>query len=168
MELDITTDWGKICAYVDKAMRAGIYVSLATVDKDGQPTVMPIGSLVLDENDPAGFYLEKFPKSVAVNAGHNPRICILAEDTKIRHIFKELRGKGYGWLGVKLYGTLGQRHPATEAEKARIRSRLPLSRLPGIDKVLFGGGGEIRDLAFSRAEAITFKLNDDGETYQVM
>ncbi|MDR1712623.1 MAG: hypothetical protein LBR39_00465 [Coriobacteriales bacterium] len=167
MELDVHADWGRICDYVDKAMKAGIYVSLATVDADGMPTVMPIGSLVLDTSEPTGFFLEKFPKSIAANASHNPNFCILAEDTKLSHIIKELRGRGGGLLGVKLFGTFGPRRAASAEEKARIKARLPLGKFVNLDKVLFAEGGEIRELTFSRAEAMSISVDEKAGTYQL-
>jgi len=168
VELDLHSDWHRICAYVDKAMKAGIYVSLATVGQDGAPTVMPIGSLGLDADRPQGFYLEKFPHSVAANVPHNPNFCILAEDTKLGHILRQLRGRGDGLLGVKLYGMFGERRPANEAEKTRIHARLPLSRLPGLDKVLFSADAGIRELTFTSAEAIALEIDRKAGSYRIL
>ncbi|MDR1825055.1 MAG: hypothetical protein LBR27_06960 [Bifidobacteriaceae bacterium] len=162
MKLDLVTDWGKVRAYIRRAMNASFHVAFATVNEAGEPTVTPIGSLVLN-GDPTGLYMERFPRSIPANAEHNRHFCLLAENTRVGAIVKQLRGEG--WFGVKLYGLLGERRPATLAEVKRIQARVPFTKLKRFQQMLFGGTVYVRDLTFTRAEAVVLKV--DKATRQV-
>jgi hypothetical protein len=163
MQLDLAQDWGKVRAYVRRAMSASFYVSFATVNQAGQPTVTPLGSLILND-DPTGLFMERFPRSIPANAEHNRHFSLLAENTKLRAILRQLRGDG--WFGVKLFGELGERRPATAAEIARIQARVPFTKLKRFRRMLFGGTVYVRDLTFTRAEAIILRV--DKATQQVI
>jgi len=166
MRLDITTDWDKIRAYVAKAMDASYHVALATVSPDGEPSVMPIGSLVLNA-DPTRFFMERFPRRLAENAAANPRICLLAENTSLRALVKAAR-RPDAFFGVKLYGDLGDVRPATPDDVRRIKARLPLGKTTAIQRALLSGPVTVRDLTFTGAEALAVAVDRAAHTMTVL
>jgi hypothetical protein len=159
MELDIQNGWPFIRDYFEKAVKASRFVSFATVSESGEPTVTPIGSLLLND-DQTGFYMERCPRSIPANAEHNRQFCVLAENTRLAYLARRLLGEGV--LGIKLYGTLGEKRPASEIEILRIRRRLlfpsfsiPFGPANRIETLLLSGTIFVRDLNFHRAEAVT-------------
>jgi hypothetical protein len=153
MQLDIVTDWKEICNYVDRATKAGIYVGIASVDAAGEPSITPIGSLVLND-DCTGFFLEKFPRRIGKNAEKNTHFCILAENLGKLFLFKAVLTGKFKYLGIKLYGNFGEKTPATEREIALIKKKLPFSKLKRFSHLLFDGTPMIRRLQFTHCEAI--------------
>ena len=75
--MDIRKNWIEIRKHFNKCFRTNFHVSLASVDKEGNPTVTPIGSLFLNNNQ-TGFYFEKFPTKLPENSKDHKNICVLA------------------------------------------------------------------------------------------
>ena len=64
--MDIHSDWNIIRNHFNKSFRTNFHVSIATVDSENNPTVTPIGSLFLNDNQ-TGFYFEKYPSKLPVD-----------------------------------------------------------------------------------------------------
>jgi uncharacterized protein len=75
--MDIQKNWIEIRKHFNKCFKTNFHVSLASVDKQGNPTVTPIGSLFLNSNQ-TGFYFEKFPTKLPENSKDHKNICVLA------------------------------------------------------------------------------------------
>lgn len=154
MEIDIRTDWDKIRRHFNKSFRSNFYISIASVDSENNPTVTPIGSLFLND-DQTGFYFEKYPSKLPIHAKTNPNICALGVNSNtvfwLRSLFK---GKFGVYPAVKLYGQLGERRKATEKETNRLNRRMKnTKRLKG-NKYLWQKMEYVRELTFSKAEKI--------------
>ncbi|MDR1767951.1 MAG: hypothetical protein LBR32_05935 [Propionibacteriaceae bacterium] len=155
MQLDLTRDWPEIASYVDRAIKASKHVCLGTAGPDGRPTVTPIGTLVLN-GDCTGLFLERFPRSLGRDADYNRQVCVLAEVTKLGQLWRQFRRNG--WIGLKLYGELGDRRAAAPDEISRILARLPI-RTPKTQRLLLGESPQVRPLRITRAEAIAAQLD---------
>ena len=75
--MDIKADWHNIRKHFNKSFSQNLFISIASVDSNNKPTVTPIGSLFLNDNQ-TGFYFEKYPTKLPKNAITNPNICALA------------------------------------------------------------------------------------------
>ncbi|HIE41467.1 MAG TPA: pyridoxamine 5'-phosphate oxidase family protein [Candidatus Aenigmarchaeota archaeon] len=129
-------------------------MSIASVDANNHPTVTPIGSLFLNDNQ-TGFYFEKFPSKLPKHAEQNNSICVLGVNSNrwfwIKSLYKVVFKDP---PAIKLYGTLGKRRKATEIETNRLARRMRATkRLEGHD-YLWGEMCYVRDVAFTRVESI--------------
>lgn len=122
--MDIKTDWANIRKHFNKSFKSNFHVSIASVDSDNNPTVTPIGSLFLNDNQ-SGFYFEKYPSKLPIHAKMNPNICALGVNSSTIFWLKSLfKGKFSNYPAIKLYGHLGQRRKATESETNRLNRRM--------------------------------------------
>ncbi len=48
--MDIKTDWSIIRKHFNKSFSQNLFIPIASVDSDNNPTVTPIGSLFLNDN----------------------------------------------------------------------------------------------------------------------
>jgi hypothetical protein len=160
--MDIKTDWQKIRDHFNKSFRSNFYVSIASVDKDNNPTVTPIGSLFLRKNQ-TGFYFEKYPSKLPLHANNNKNICVLAVNSTTLFWMKSLFfGKFKSYPAIKLYGKLGQRREATEIERKRLNSRMKATKVTKGNKYLWGDMKFVRDITFTKAEKINLgKMTKD-------
>ena len=153
-QMDILTDWQAIRNHFIRSFRANFHMSIASVDENGQPTVTPIGSLFLNDNQ-TGFYFEKYPTKLPRHAEVNKNICVLAVDSStlfwLRSLFK---GRFNRYPAVKLYGELGIRREATEKETKRLNRRMRATRGLRGNTYLWGEMDSVREITFSRAEKI--------------
>lgn len=152
--MNIKTDWNSIRMHFSKSFKSSLHVSVASVDVENNPTVTPIGSLFLN-NDQTGFYFEKFPTKLPVNIKSNINICVLGVNSSkwfwVRSLFKE---KFSNTPAIKLYGILGEKRKATEEEnRALVRRMRSTNRLKG-HKYLWGKMDSVREITFSRVEKI--------------
>lgn len=112
--MDIETNWQKIRSHFNKSFSSNFYVSVASVDSENNPTVTPIGSLFLNDNQ-TGFYFEKFPSKLPKHSIYNPKICVLGVNSGrifwVNALFKE---KFSNFPAIKLYGKLGKRRKAND------------------------------------------------------
>lgn len=152
--MDIKENWTEIRKHFNVSFRSNFHVSIASVDDQNMPTVTPIGSLFLND-DQGGFYFEKFPALLPEHAKSNKNICALAVNSGTWFWIKSLLlGKFKSYPGIKLYGQLGERRKATDKEIARLNRRMKASKgLPG-NTFLWGRMEYIREVHFSRVEKI--------------
>jgi len=152
--MDIKNDWNKIRAHFKRSFRSNFYVSIASVAHDNKPTVTPIGSLFLKENQ-KGFYFEKYPSKLPTYAKINNHICVLAVNSNTWFWVKSLfRGSFRNYPAIKLYGKLGERRIATEKEKKRLNRRMATTKGFKGNSYLWGNMEYIREVFFDKAEKI--------------
>ena len=152
--MDIKTNWIEIKAHFNKSFRTNFYVSIASVDKDNNPTVTPIGSLFLNKNR-TGFYFEKYPTKLPVNGQNNPIICVLAVNSNIWFWIKSLFiGKFKKYPAIKLYGRLGEKREATDIEIKRLNNRMKSTKGFKGNSYLWGKMEYVREITFTYAEKI--------------
>ena len=102
--MDIVNDWNKIKKHFNKSFYSNFHVAIASVNKDNKPTVTPIGSLFLYNNQ-TGFYFEKFPAKIPEHSKTNRNICILAVNSNTWFWLTSLfRGKFNSYPAIKMYG----------------------------------------------------------------
>ena len=152
--MDIITDWKIIRRHFNKSFSSNFYVSIASVDSENNPTVTPIGSLFLNDNQ-TGFYFEKFPSKLPKHANSNPKVCLLGVNSGrifwIKALFKE---KFADFPAMKLYGELGERRKATEREVKRLNRRMKATNGLKGNTYLWKKMEFIREIKFTKAEKI--------------
>ncbi|HBH23281.1 MAG TPA: hypothetical protein DDY13_07640 [Cytophagales bacterium] len=152
--MDIYTDWDKIRKHFNKSFSSNFYVSIASDDQDNNPTVTPIGSLFLNDNQ-TGFYFEKFPTKLPEHAKSNPKVCLLGVNSGrlvwIKALFRE---RFSDYPAIKLYGELGARRKATEKDLARLNRRMKITNGLRGNTYLWKKMEFVREIKFTKAEKI--------------
>lgn len=152
--MDITNEWNNIRKHFNICFKLNFHVSVASVDKENKPTVTPIGSLFLND-DQTGFYFEKYPSKLPIHANENPNICVLAVNSSTIFWLKALfRGKFDQYPGLKLYGQLGERRKATDQENSRLKRRMKSTKRLRGNKYLWGDMEMVREINFTKVEKI--------------
>ncbi len=160
--MDIATDWKKIRVHFNKSFSSSLHISIASVDSENNPTVTPIGSLFLNDNQ-TGFYFEKFPSKLPEHAKTNPRVCLLGVNSRrlfwIKALFRE---KFSDYPAIKLYGELGDKRKATEREIGRLNRRMEITKGLKGNTYLWKNMEFVREIRFNKAEKINLgKMTDD-------
>ncbi len=152
--MDIKSDWKSIRIHFSKSFKSCLHVSVASVDAENNPTITPIGSLFLND-DQTGFYFEKFPSKLPKHAEQNKNICVLGVNSNrwlwIKSLFKV---KFNEYPAVKLYGVLGERRKATEKEIKRLDRRMRSTKGLKGNTYLWSDMKYVRDIIFTKAEKI--------------
>ena len=154
MNIDIAENWKEIRAHLRICIKRNMHVTIASVDTHQVPTVTPIGSLFLND-DQTGFYFEKFTTKLPRNSKNNRNICILVVNTGkwfwIKSLFK---GRFDTYPAIKLYGELGEKRDATPKEYRAFQRRVrSTKRLKG-HQYLWTEMAQIREIRFTKAEQI--------------
>ena len=152
--MDLKTDWRKIRSHFNKSFSSNFYVSIASVDSENNPTVTPIGSLFLND-DQTGFYFEKFPSKLPEYVKSNPKVCLLAVNSGrffwIKALFRE---KFTDFPAIKLYGELGEKRKATVKEINRLNRRMKVTNGLKGNTYLWKKMEFVREIRFDKAEKI--------------
>jgi hypothetical protein len=152
--MDIVVDWKAIRNHFKRSFHSNFHFAISSVDEKGMPTVTPIGSLFLNDNQ-TGFYFEKYPAKLPKHAEVNKNICVLAVDSNTLFWLKSLfRGRFTRYPALKLYGELGIRREVTEKETNRLNRRMRATRGLRGNAYLWGEMNSVREITFSRAEKI--------------
>ncbi|MEN8124841.1 MAG: pyridoxamine 5'-phosphate oxidase family protein [Bacteroidota bacterium] len=152
--MNIETEWKKIRKHFNISFRSNFYVSIASVDSENNPTVTPIGSLFLND-DQTGFYFEKYPSKLPIHSKTNRNVCVLAVNSNSLFWLKALyKGKFSNYPALKLYGELGERREATEKEIFRLNRRMKTTKGLKGNKYLWGKMEFIREIQFKKCEMI--------------
>ncbi|MCK5206508.1 MAG: hypothetical protein KAQ79_00760 [Cyclobacteriaceae bacterium] len=152
--MDIKINWKKIKLHFSKSFRSNFYVSIASVDSENNPTVTPIGSLFL-KNNQTGFYFEKYPSKLPIYAKINRKICVMAVNSSMWFWIKSLiKGKFNNYPAIKLYGELGQKREATKIEITRLNRRMKTTKGMKGNTYLWGDMKFVREISFKKAEKI--------------
>ncbi|SNZ01789.1 hypothetical protein [Flagellimonas pacifica] len=152
--MNISTDWNAIRQHFNKSFKSNFHVSIASVDANNNPTVTPIGSLFLND-DQTGFYFEKFPSKLPIHVKNNKNICVLSVNSNrwfwIRALFKE---RFSTTPAIKLYGELGQKRKASKKELARLNRRMKMTKGLKGNTYLWGNMEFVREVSFKSVEKI--------------
>lgn len=152
--MELITEWNKIRKHFNKSFSSNFHVSVASVDLENNPTVTPIGSMFLNDNQ-TGVYFEKFPSKLPKHTKSNPNICILAVNSGrffwIKSLFK---GVFSDYPGIKLYGVLGEKRRATQKEINRLNRRMKITNGLKGNTYLWKKMEYVREINFTRAEKI--------------
>lgn len=154
MEIEVKSDWQAIRKHFNKSFRTNFHFSIASVDENGKPTVTPIGSLFLNDNQ-TGFYFEKYPAKLPLHAEENTNICVLAVNSSTFFWLKSLyKGKFTRYPAIKLYGELGMRREASDSEIKRLNRRMSVTKGLRGNTYLWGEMKYVREVTFNSAEKI--------------
>ena len=152
--MDLKTDWSTIRKHFNKSFSQNLFISIASVDTNNNPTVTPIGSLFLNANQ-TGFYFEKYPTKLPEHAKTNKNICALAVNNSKWFWLKSLyKGKFKTNPAIKLYGTLGERRKATDKELNRLNRRMKVTNGLKGNTYLWKKMEFVRDITFTKVETI--------------
>ena len=156
--MDINADWKHIRKHFNKSFRQNLFIPIGSVDSDNNPTLTPIGSLFLNNNQ-TGFYFEKFPTKLPLHAKSNPNICALAVNSSKWFWLKSIiKGKFKTNPGIKLFGTLGERRKATEKEISRLNRRMKSTKGLRGNIYLWKKMDYVRDITFTKVETINLGI----------
>jgi hypothetical protein len=154
MKLDIIKHWTVIKAHFRRCIKRNMHVAIASVDSENVPTITPIGSLFLNDNQ-TGFYFEKFASKLPKNAKTHRTICILAVNTGKWFWIKALfRGSFTSHPAMKLYGELGVKRDATSHEYRAFQRRVRSTRKLKGHQYLWKDMAQVREIHFTKAEQI--------------
>ena len=152
--MDIISNWSNIRKHFSKSFNTSLHVSIASVDSDHNPTVTPIGSLFLND-DQTGFYFEKYPTKLPEHSNLKKNICVLGVNSSkwfwVKSLFKERFSET---PAIKLYGSLGKKREATDLEIRALRRRMRSTNKLRGHKYLWNDMKTIREISFIRAETI--------------
>ncbi|MGO3181763.1 MAG: pyridoxamine 5'-phosphate oxidase family protein [Aequorivita sp.] len=152
--MDLISDWDKIRKHFNKSFRSNFHISVASVDSENNPTVTPIGSMFLNDNQ-TGFYFEKFPFKLPKHAKENPNVCLLGVNSgRIFWIKSLFKGTFSDYPAIKLYGELGEKRKATEKEIGRLNRRMKATKGLKGNTYMWKNMEYIREIKFTRAEKI--------------
>jgi len=159
--MDIKTDWSIIRKHFNKSFSQYLFIPIASVDPDNNPTITPIGSLFLNDNQ-TGFYFEKYPTKLPTNAKTNQNICALAVNNSKWFWLKSLyKGKFKTNPAIKLYGQLGERRKATDNEISRLNRRMKITNGLKGNTYLWKKMEYVRDITFTKVASINLgKMTD--------
>ncbi len=158
MNINLKENWQRIRIHFRKSFGSNMHVSIASVNESNQPTVTPIGSLFLNNNQ-TGFYFEKFATKLKANSKVNKNICVLAVNSNKWFWLKSLfKMKFVEYPAVKLYGVLGIKREATEKEYNAFQRRIrQTKRLKG-SKYLWQDMSMVREIKFTKGEKINLGI----------
>ncbi|MCG8640235.1 MAG: pyridoxamine 5'-phosphate oxidase family protein [Desulfobacterales bacterium] len=153
--MKIEDHWPEIQTLFEKAVKSNKYVSIATVDKSGNPHITPIGSLVLND-DCTGFFSERFPVKMVENFKYSDRVSVMAVNTGFFYWFKAIRrGKFESPPGVRLYGSVGEPREPTPQEADMWQERVKFARGTKGHGYLWKGLSAVRDIRFDDFKPVT-------------
>ena len=154
MIMDIKTNWKSIKSHFKNSLKRNMFLAIASVNDQNEPTVTPIGSLFFNENQ-TGFYFEKFATKLNKHAKTNNKICVIAvNNSKWFWLISLFKGKFSSYPGVKLYGELGESREATEIEKRAMQRRVRITQGLKGHTYLWKDMSLVRDIKFTKAEKI--------------
>jgi uncharacterized protein len=149
----IEDHWDMISRICRKSM--GLF-AFGTVDPDGTPRLTPIGSLI-PRNDCTAFYFERYPSRLPANLERDSRITVLAVDMrKTFWVLSFFLGHYTHPPAVHLYGTVGEKRPATPEELAQFRNHWLVKAISIVGRRGYKVGWEplteVRDIRFDSFE----------------
>lgn len=152
--MDLMDNWDKIRSHFSKSFGTSLHVSIASVDKYHLPTITPIGSLFLN-TDLTGFYFEMFPTKLPNLSPANRKVCVLGVNSSKFFWFKSLFNTRFpAHPAIRLYGELGEKRKATEAEISALKRRMRATKRLKGHKYLWDQMEMVREITFTKAEKI--------------
>ncbi|MCP3876501.1 MAG: pyridoxamine 5'-phosphate oxidase family protein [Desulfobacteraceae bacterium] len=152
--MNIKDHWNEIRQLFKKALKTNKYYSFASVDKEGNPHITPIGSLIL-RDDCTGYFSEKFPEKSRQNYKTNDRVAVMAINSGFFFWFKSIRKGVFKSLpGVRIYGRVGKRRKATEKERAKWLNIVKIAKGTKGYNLLWKDMAHVRDIHFDDARPV--------------
>ncbi|NVK51561.1 MAG: pyridoxamine 5'-phosphate oxidase family protein [Flavobacteriaceae bacterium] len=153
--MDLIKDWKIIKKHISESFKTNLHVSIASVSNKGNPSVRPIGTLFLNDNQ-TGFYFEKFSSGLfSQNAKGNNKVCVLAVNSSKTFWVKSLfNGSFKKHPALKVYGELGQKRKATKTELYALKRRMRNTKSLKGHKYLWGEMDFVRELTFTDVEVM--------------
>ncbi len=146
--LRLEDHWPEIRRVVECGQKSTLHCAIASVDPDGMPHVTPIGTVFL-RDDQTGFYFDPHTSALARNVEANPAICLMAVNARPMFWLRSLLGGRFvSPPGVRLYGTVGPRRPATPEELRRIEARMRPTRWTRGHRLIWSSFTHVRDIKF--------------------
>ncbi|MDK1683281.1 pyridoxamine 5'-phosphate oxidase family protein [Acinetobacter terrestris] len=137
--------WQHICKVVNDAQKAAMHCSIATVDAQLQPTITPIGTLFLRENQ-SGFFFDTYTESLQQNLPKNSKACIQAVNSSRLFWLKSLfKGEFSDYPGVRLYVEIGDLSLANAEELAQISRRIQILKWTKGSQLIWSDFTHVRD-----------------------
>ena len=154
MNINLEENWQIIRTHFSKSFSANMHVSIASVNEENQPTITPIGSLFLND-DQTGFYFEKFATKLNTNSKTNNKICVLAVNSDKWFWFKSLFKMNFSeYPAIKLYGELGIKREATDKEYRAFQRRIRKTKNLKGSKYLWKDMSMVREIKITKGEKI--------------
>lgn len=117
-------EWQRIKRVIEKAQRATMHCSIATVDQTGQPHITPIGTVFLAD-DQTGFFFDTYSESFKANLTLNNKACLQAVNSDRMFWLKSMiLGKFSDYPGVRLFIEIDALRPATNQEIVLVQKRI--------------------------------------------
>lgn len=152
--MELSENWDEVKRLFRASFRSSFHYAIATVTKDGEPHVTPIGSLILGEPG-RGFYFEKFPRHLTENLDVNRQVCVLAVNSSRWFWLRSLVGGRFASPpAVRLHGVAGELREATDTEMALWQRRVKRVRLTKGHALIWRGMSRVRDIEFTRIEPV--------------
>ena len=150
--------WNQVREIVARGKRSTMHAAIAAVDADGAPHVTPVGTVFLRE-DHTGFYFDQYTEALARNVDADPRICLMAVDTSRMFWLRSLvAGRFAAPPGVRLYGTVGARRPATDDELELVGKSVRATQWSKGGKLLWSDFSHVRDIAFTGFRPVRYPV----------
>lgn len=132
---------------MNDAQKAAMHCSIATVDAQLQPTITPIGTLFLRENQ-TGFFFDTYAESFKEHLPQNNKACIQVVNSSRLFWLKSLfKGEFSDYPGVRLYVEIGELHPANKEELAQITQRIQSLKWTKGSQLIWFDFTQVRDFS---------------------
>ncbi|OTG79467.1 pyridoxamine 5'-phosphate oxidase [Acinetobacter sp. ANC 5054] len=139
-------DWTNIRKVVADAQRAAMHCSIATVDQQLQPTITPIGTVFLHDDQFSGFFFDRYSEALRENLVQNPKACIQAiNSSKLFWLKSLIQGQFRDYPGVRLYVEIGDLRLANEAELTQAQRRIQALKWTKGSTLIWGDFHQVRD-----------------------
>ena len=138
-------EWQHIGKVMNDAQKAAMHCSIATVDAQLQPTITPIGTLFLRENQ-TGFFFVIYTESLQQNLPQNSKACIQSVNSSRLFWLKALfKGEFSDYPGVRLYVEIGDLRLANAEEQAQILRRIQILKWTKGSQLIWSDFTHVRD-----------------------
>lgn len=152
--MDLIKDWKVIKKHISKSFRTSMHVSIASISNEGLPSVRPIGTLFLNDNQ-TGFYFEKYTSGLSQKTKENNKVCVLAvNSSKVFWIKSLFRGSFKKHPALKIYGEIGQKRKASKTELYALKRRMRNTKSLKGHKYLWEDMNFVRELTFTKVEVM--------------
>lgn len=110
-----------------------------------QPTITPIGTVFLRENQ-TGFFFDSYAESFKENIPQNNKACIQAINSSRLFWLKSLvKGEFSDYPGVRLYVEIGELRPANHEELVKIAQRIQSLKWSKGSQLIWSDFTQVRD-----------------------
>ena len=156
--MDIKQHWPEILNVLKSGKKANRFFSIATVDKNGNPHVTPIGHVFFSD-DMTGYYFDAFSKAMPENFQNNKKICLMSVNSSTGFWLTSLfKGKFSSAPAVRLMGEVSDIRDATPQEIQQLKDSIKItSKLKG-HKMLWGDLTRVRDMKFTEFSPATYPV----------